>query len=192
MKRAKEKQLLQSARKGDADAFAVLYRETVQQVFRYIYYRVSEQQLAEDLTGDVFIRALNAIGRYEERGKPFIAWLYSIAHARVVDHYRKTDRRPIDETIDDNLIISRPDMDANLMRRKAAQILREAISTLTAGQQQVIIMRFIEGYNIEETAQIMGKKANAIKALQHRALRALASRLERSGFDLDEILEGLS
>jgi RNA polymerase sigma-70 factor, ECF subfamily len=192
VKRAKEKQLLQSARKGDADAFAVLYRETVQQVFRYIYYRVSEQQLAEDLTGDVFIRALNAIGRYEERGKPFIAWLYSIAHARVVDHYRKTDRRPIDETIDDNLIISRPDMDANLMRRKAAQILREAISTLTAGQQQVIIMRFIEGYNIEETAQIMGKKANAIKALQHRALRALASRLERSGFDLDEILEGLS
>ena len=192
MNRAEEKRLLQSARKGDAQAFAALYRETVQQVFRYIYYRVNDQQLAEDLTGDVFTQALKGIGKYEERGKPFISWLYRIAHARVVDHYRKVERRPTEEPVDDYLIQSRPDMDTNLMRRQAAQQLRQVISDLTAGQQQVIILRFIEGYNIEETARIMGKKSNAIKALQHRALRALASRLERSGFDLDEILGGLS
>ena len=79
-----------------------------------------------------------------------------------------------------------------MLRDQAASALRTALSSLTDEQQQVIILRFIEGQNLEETAAIMGKNANAIKALQHRALRALASRLERSGFDLENILSGLS
>lgn len=83
-------------------------------------------------------------------------------------------------------------MDRSLLRRQAARTLREAIARLTDEQQQVIVLRFIEGHSLETTAQIMGKNANAIKALQHRALRALAGRLSRAGFDVEAILSGLS
>jgi RNA polymerase sigma-70 factor (ECF subfamily) len=84
------------------------------------------------------------------------------------------------------------DMDEGLLRRQAARALRTAIAELTSDQQQVVILRFVEGQPIEAVAQIMGKNANAIKALQHRALRSLASRLERSGFDIEAIITGLS
>jgi RNA polymerase sigma-70 factor (ECF subfamily) len=86
--RVEEKRLLQAARGGDRDAFATLYRANVQTIYRYIAYRVNDTQLAEDLTGDVFIRALQSMASYKDQGKPFKAWLYRIAHARVVDHYR--------------------------------------------------------------------------------------------------------
>jgi RNA polymerase sigma-70 factor (ECF subfamily) len=190
--RDEEQRLIRSAQKGDADAFAALYRANVQRVFRYIFYRVNDTHVAEDLTGDVFMRALEGIGTYQDRGKPFIAWLYTIAHARVVDHYRKTGRRADESDIDSVPLPVNPDMDADLMRRHAAQQLRRAIATLTVDQQQVIILRFIERQSINQVAGIMGKRPNAIKALQHRALRSLASRLERSGVNVEEILSGLS
>lgn len=192
MTRADEGRLIQRARRGDAEAFACLYRDTVQAIFRYITLRVNDAQLAEDLTGDVYIRALKGISTYQERGRPFIAWLYRIAHARVVDYYRQSGRRPVDSDLDAEPIPVSADLDQALLRRQAAQTLREAISKLTDEQQQVVILRFIEGQSLETTAQIMGKNANAIKALQHRALRSLAGRLSRAGFDVESILAGLS
>src|SRR5690606_16882833 len=82
--RVEERRLLRLAQKGDADAFAELYRANVQTIFRYIYHRVNDNHLAEDLTGDVFTRALEGLAGYREQGKPFVAWLYRISHARVV------------------------------------------------------------------------------------------------------------
>ena len=192
MDRVEEKRLIRSAQNGNADAFAALYRANVQKIFRYIYYRVNNAQLAEDLTGDVFMRALEGMGKYDDRGRPFIAWLYRIAHARVVDYFRKTGKDPVETDIADTPLPVDADLDAGLVRRQAAQQLRRAIAALTAEQQQVIILRFIEGLRMEEVARIMGKRPNAIKALQHRALRALAGRLERSGFKIEEILSELS
>jgi len=190
--RVEEKRLIRSAQNGNADAFAALYRANVQKIFRYIYYRVNNAQLAEDLTGDVFMRALEGMGKYDDRGRPFVAWLYRIAHARVVDYFRKTGKDPVETDIADTPLPVDADLDAGLVRRQAAQQLRRAIAALTAEQQQVIILRFIEGLRMEEVARIMGKRPNAIKALQHRALRALAGRLERSGFKIEEILSELS
>jgi RNA polymerase sigma-70 factor, ECF subfamily len=192
LNRGEEKRLIKSAQKGDADAFAVLYQANVQKIFRYVTYRVNNAQVAEDLTGDVFMRALEGLGKYTDRGRPFIAWLYRIAHARVVDFYRKNKRRATEETLENAVVSVQPDMDSGLVRQQAAHHLRKAIAALTADQQQVIILRFVEGLSLNETAQIMGKKANAIKALQHRAIRSLAGRLERAGFDIEEILSGLS
>lgn len=192
VERTKEQRLLQRVRQGDAEAFDSLYRANVQAVFRYIAFRVNDVQLAEDLTGDVFIRALKSMAEYQDQGKPFAAWLYRIAHARVVDYYRQQNRRPASVPIDDEPIPAAQDMDATLLRRQAAKILREAIADLTADQQQVIILRFIEGQRIEMVAEQMGKNANAIKALQHRALHALAARLQRAGFDLENILSGMA
>ena len=192
MDRVEEKRLLRLAQKGDADAFAELYRAHVQTIFRYVYHRVSDTHLAEDLTGDVFTKALEGLSAYRERGKPFVAWLYRIAHARVVDHYRRVERRPVESDVEAEPIPITPNMDEGILRRQAARALREAIAELTDEQQQVIVLRFIEGQRLEMVAEIMGKNANAIKALQHRALRSLASRLERSGFDVDSIIAGLS
>jgi RNA polymerase sigma-70 factor, ECF subfamily len=192
VERVDEQRLLQRAQQGNSDAFARLYRANVQAIYRYIYHRVNDVHLAEDLTGDVFTRALKGIGNYRDQGKPFIAWLYRIAHARVVDYYRMTDRRPQESDVEAEPIPVNADMDGNILRRQAAKALREAIASLTDEQQQVVILRFIEGQRIETVADVMGKNANAIKALQHRALRSLASRLERSGFDVESILSGLS
>lgn len=192
MDRVEEQRLVEQARSGDADGFSALYRANVQAIFRYVYHRVNDIHLAEDLTGDVFIRALKSIGRYTDQGKPFVAWLYRIAHARVVDHYRQTDRRPIESDMSEQPVAVDPDIDSDLVRKQAAKTLRQAIATLTDDQQQVIIFRFVEGYRTEKVAQLMGKKPNAIKALQHRALRTLARQLERSGFDVSTIMADLS
>lgn len=192
MDRAEEQQLLKQAQRGDADAFAALYHASVQAIFRYIAHRVNDPALAEDLTGDVFIRALESLNKYRDQGKPFIAWLYRIAHARVIDHYRRVGRRPTETDIEDEPLPVETDMDAGMLRRQAAKVLREAIAELTDDQQQVVLLRFIEGQRIEMVAEIMGKQPNAIKALQFRALRSLASRLERSGYNLDTILAGFS
>ncbi len=192
MDRVEERRLLRQAQRGDAEAFAELYREHVQAIFRYVVQRVTDHQLAEDLTGDVFTKALQGLDRYQDRGKPFIAWLYRIARARVIDHYRKHDRRPTESDIDVEPLSVDTNMDAEMVQSHAARVLRMAISELTEDQQQVIMLRFIEGYRIDAIAEVMGKQPNAIKALQHRALRALASRLERSGFDIDSILAGIS
>lgn len=190
--RVEERRLIDQARAGDADAFSALYRVNVQAIYRYIYHRVSDTQLAEDLTGDVFIRALKGIGTYTDQGRPLVAWLYRIAHARVVDHYRKTDRRPVETDVSVEPLSITPNMDGDLVRKHAAKTLQVAIATLTEEQQQVIIYRFIEGYRIDRVAELMGKKPNAIKALQHRALRSLARHLERSGFDVSTIMADLS
>lgn len=192
MDRAEEQRLLRQAQRGNADAFAALYHESVQVIFRYIAHRVNDHTLAEDLTADVFTRALESLGKYRDQGKPFIAWLYRIAHARVIDHYRRTGRRPSESDIDDEPIAVETDLDGGMLRRQAAKVLREAIAELTDDQQQVVILRFVEGYRIELVAEIMGKQPNAIKALQFRAMRSLASRLERSGYNLDSILAGFS
>jgi len=192
VQRVDEQRLLQRAQKGNADAFAQLYRANVQAIYRYIYHRVNDVHLAEDLTGDVFTRALKSMATYRDQGKPFVAWLYRIAHARVVDYYRMTNRRPVESDVEAEPIPVNANMDEGILRRQMAKALREAIGTLTDEQQQVVILRFIEGQSIESVADMMGRNANAIKALQHRALRTLAGRLERAGFDVESILSGLS
>ena len=192
MERADEQRLLVQAQRGDAEAFAALYQAHVQAIYRYVAHRVNDTHLAEDLTADVFTRALQSLDTYQDRGKPFVAWLYRIARARVIDTYRRTGRRPIEGDLDEEpLPVDPEDLDASMLRQQAARALRSAIADLTDDQQQVIILRFVEGHRVDVVAQIMGKQPNAIKALQHRALRALASRLERTGFDIEAILAGL-
>lgn len=191
MDRAEEKQLIAQAQAGDRGAIATLYRAHVQAIYRYVANRVGDVHLAEDLTADVFTRALASLPGYQEMGMPFLAWLYRIAHARVVDHYRRRDRRPVENDLDDQPIAVEQDMDANLVQAELSDMLRQAIQTLTDDQQQVILLRFVEGYRVEAVARMMGKNANAIKALQHRALRTLASRLGRAGVDIETIMAGL-
>lgn len=136
------------------------------------------------------MRALQGLPSYRHEGLPWLAWLYRIAHARIVDVYRRQARRPMETELDSEMLAADQDLDERLHQEQTADLLRSAIARLTDEQQQVIALRFIEGLRVEAVAQIMGKNANAIKALQHRALRAIAARLERSGLDLEALLRG--
>ena len=168
-----ETRLIQAAKRGDQQAIGDLYHLHVQAVYRYIATRVSSPELAEDITSDVFVRALETLATYEPRGVPFLGWLYRIAHGRVVDHYRsrKTGEQPL-EDIHFAADTSNPE-DEVIDTMQQAQVMKH-LQALTEEQQQVVMMRFIQGHNLQTTAQMMGKTEGSIKQLQFRALQTLA------------------
>jgi RNA polymerase sigma-70 factor (ECF subfamily) len=179
-KHEEETRLIQRAKQGDKGAIGELYRRNVDVIYRYIWTRVRETTVAEDLTGSVFLKALEALPTYEPSGKPFLAWLYRIAYARVVDHWRQQERRtevPLLET----LPAREPQPDELLEAEADWSRAMELIAQLTDDQQDVLILRFIGDMSLTEVAEILGKTLGATKALQHRALAALARMLERQG-----------
>jgi RNA polymerase sigma-70 factor (ECF subfamily) len=165
----------------DATAFGELYDRFVDRVYRYLYYRTGNRPEAEDLTEHVFLKAWEAIGRYRWQGRPFLAWLYRLAHNAHIDHVRSqkpstslnNDERPIE--------IPSPAAESELARSLDAEVLARALAQLTVEQQQVIIMKFIDGCDNEQIAQTMDKREGAIRALQMRALMSLRRVLESQG-----------
>jgi len=172
-----EKKLVRLAQQSDVEATAELYHRHAPAIFRYFYFRVSEQATAEDLTGDVFLEMVKALPRYQDQGVPFAAWLFRIAHDQMVDHYRRAANRRT-EDLSDGLLDDRPGPEIVAEVRAETGRLHEAIGFLTNEQQLVVQLRFIEGYSLEETARLMEKTTGAIKAMQHRALNRLARRLK--------------
>lgn len=167
--------LVDLARGGDAEAFGALYDHYHQAVYRFIYYRVSSQALAEDLLSETFFRALRSMASFHWQGKDFGAWLMTIARNLVVDHY-KAARTRLETTTDDfsghQGITEGPEDEviANLTN----EILHETLAALPAEQQECLVMRFLSGRSIAETAQALGRTEGAIKQLQLRAIRNLA------------------
>lgn len=136
-----EQRLIQRAQADDPEAVSRLYRRHVESIYRYIHLRVGRQDLAEDLTGDVFVRALEALRTYEYRGVPFSAWLYRIAHDRVVDYYRREARREEDAMVEEPEDAERgpaSTLEAGLVRERLGKALRR----LTSDQQMVISLKF--------------------------------------------------
>ncbi len=172
-----EADLAQRASQRDPDAFAELYNAYVEKIYKYVYYKVGDATEAEDLCGQVFLKAWEAIGRYTWYGYPFSSWLYRLAHNLVVDHYRT--RREI-LPLNDTLVTREEPIDPEvaLARSLGSGELRQAILKLTREQRQVICLKFIEGYSNSEIATMMDKKEGAIRALQYRALRSLQAILE--------------
>ena len=180
-----EQQLIRAAQRGDEKAFGELYNAYVHDIYRYMLYRVGNDQIAQDLTAEVFLRAIEGLVRYQDREVPWLAWLYRIAHARVVDHYRRTSRTGEPEDFD---AVERPldhDLDSDLVMTFQQQKLREAMLKLSGDQQQVIILRFIEGYNVQQTANVLGKSIGAVKMIQRRALQAMNVELSGQGIGPD-------
>ena len=166
------RELIQRAIKHDAEAFGELYQLNLKQIYRYIFYRVDSPTEAEDLTEQTFLKAWEAIGRFREQGVPFSAWLFRMAHNLVIDHHRTShEALPLDDLIDAD--DGQPAPDDVVARRLDVQTLRNAIVRLTPEQQEVIILRFIQGMSHGEVAASMGKHEGAIRGLQHRALEAL-------------------
>jgi RNA polymerase sigma-70 factor (ECF subfamily) len=176
-KRDKENRLILRAKQGDKQAIAELYTGHVDAIYRYIWPRVRDEAIAEDLTAQVFLKALEGLPGYEPSGKPFLAWLYRIAYARVVDHWRKQERRatlPLDETLP-----AREPRPGELLEAEDDWITAiDLLAQLTDAQQEVVMLRFIGEMSLAEVAEIMGKTLGATKAVQHRALASLARLLE--------------
>jgi RNA polymerase sigma-70 factor (ECF subfamily) len=175
-----ESYLIERAKAYNEEALSELYRRHANAIFRYVYYRVGDQAVAEDLVGDIFVRALEGLPTYQDTGRPFEAWLYRIAQARVVDHYRRKNVRrlaPLDERLPAG---DAADLDQLVAHQDDVRRVWEALHDLTEDQQQVISLRFIAGYSTAETSDMLGKTEGAVKALQHRALASLRRLLEIS------------
>ena len=164
----------------DQRAFAELYDLYLDRIYRYVYYRIGNRADAEDLTEQVFLQAWAAIERFHWQGKPFVAWLYTLAHNVVVD-WRRRRSRPCHSLDDaDNPIDLESASAAESMSQWIdADLLAHAISGLTHDQQQVITLKFLDGFDTRRIAEIMDKHEGTIRALQLRALQSLRRQLER-------------
>jgi RNA polymerase sigma-70 factor (TIGR02952 family) len=170
--------LVAQAQAGDAEAFGRLYDHYVTMVHRYVYYRVGDRATAEDVTSETFVRALRRIDSLSFQGRDVGAWLVTIARNIIRDHVKSSRYR---------LEVSTADMrDADqatdgpedaVVQHLANRELLACVQQLGSEQQECIVLRFIHGLSVAETAEIMGKKDGAIKALQHRAVRRLAGLL---------------
>lgn len=168
-----EQQLVLRAVRRDAAAYGMLYETHLDRVYRYVYFRVGSTVEAEDLTEHVFLKAWEAIERYEDRGIPFIAWLYRLAHNLVVDHYRA--RRPT-MPLEDVAEAEEPGANTldSVENEIDAEEVRVAVRKLSPEHQQLIVLRFVEGMSHAEVAQITGKTEGATRVVQYRALQSLA------------------
>jgi len=176
--RTEDALLIQRAISGDADAFGRLYDMYVDRVYRHLYYRVGNVADAEDLTQQVFLKAWQAIDRYKKTASPFLAWLMTISHNLVIDFYRtKKDKTYLEAEVTANDLASSPERIAEAHFDQ--QQLRRAILQLPSDQQQVIMMRFVEGFSYAEVASSLGKSEGAMRVIQHRALLRLRQILEK-------------
>jgi RNA polymerase sigma-70 factor (ECF subfamily) len=159
----------------DADILAELFELHYDRIARFIASRVGHRETAEDLAGDVFVRAAESIGSYRDRGLPMQAWLFRIAHNLVIDHYRRSAKRrhvPIDDVGE---LAGASSPHAEVETRLSMEQANRMMQHLNPGQQEVISLRFVGGLSAEEAGTIMGRTPGAIRELQRTALKALRS-----------------
>src|SRR4026207_1532565 len=167
-----ERQLVLQAQDGNSEAFGQLYDAYMERIYRFVYFRVEDQQTAEDITSQVFLKAWSNLDRFSFNRTPYLAWLYTIAHNAVIDHYRT---RKVTTALDD-VQLSQPDaaeaVENQIDLTVEMKTIKTAMQSLTDDQQQVLHLRFIEGMSNTEIAQQLGKREGAIRALQMRGLQA--------------------
>ncbi|WP_433329656.1 sigma-70 family RNA polymerase sigma factor [Spirillospora sp. CA-294931] len=168
------------AKAGDAEAFGSLYDHYVELVYRYVYYRVGSHPLTEDITSETFLRALRRIPDFHWQGKDFGAWLVTIARNLVADHF-KSSRYRLEICTADLVEPGTPQESPEhaVLDSMTNRTLLLAVRRLGSEQQECVVLRFLHGLSVAETALVMGKKPGAIKALQYRAVRSLARTLPK-------------
>ena len=177
-----ESRLVEEA-KSNPQAFGLLYERYVERIYNYIFYRTGNQQEAEDLTAKTFHKALDHIARYDNRGVPFSAWLYRIAHNLVANWHRDGARRkelPLEHQEHVAPARGRPEQLAEVTEEREA--LLDAIRRLPSDRQQLIVLKFTDALPNAQIGDIMGRSEGAIKSLYHRTLIALREDLSTRGF----------
>lgn len=166
--RSDEQALVERA-KRDPNAFGDLYERYFVQIYRFVYSRVRDQTAAEDVTSEVFMKALKSIGRYQDTGKPFSAWLYQIAVNSVADRYRAA--RPVEDLDDQrDLAVRGPALEDVAAQRDELRRIWSVVETLPSQQRVAMVLKFQEDMKIEDIAVAMGKTPGAVKLLIHRGV----------------------
>jgi len=177
-------QLVKRAQR-DPDAFGLLYERYVDRIYSYIYFRTGNEQDAEDLTARTFYQALSNIRKYNERGLPFSAWLYRIAHNLTANWHRDRMRRP-QVSLDDMwaLLAHHGEEPPPAVAERNAELaaLRDVIGALPADRQQLLMLKFGEGKSNLDIGRELGRSEGAIKSLFHRTLNDLRAEMERRGY----------
>ncbi len=170
--------LVELARRGDSEAFGLLYDHYHVSVYRFVYYRVGSVALAEDLTSETFFRALRSMSSFKWQGKDFGAWLMTIARNLTADHY-KSGRTRLEYSTEDmgSHDSATEGPETEVLASLTNEALLEALNELPTEQQECLIMRFLQGLSIAETAKILGRSDGAVKQLQLRGVRNLAKLL---------------
>ena len=173
--REEDAALARRAGNGEAEAFGVLYDRYVDQVYRYTFYRVRNEAEAEDVTSEVFMRALRAIPKYEPR-QAFLAWLYRIARNAIIDRSRRRANRQ-QVSFEDALAHPNADQvvnpDEGLLAGSDAAGVRKAMQQLTPLQQEILVLRYVEGFDTKTISKLVGKRDGTIRDIEFRALNAL-------------------
>lgn len=174
-------QLVVCAQGGDREAFSAIYEQLTPKIYGYIYHRSGRtREVAEDLTSRVFLKLIENLHRYEDRGLPFLSWVYRLAHNQIIDYFRAQPKQGCGTIEDCHHLVeigAEHQLDAALTRGQ----LTQALTQLTAEQRTAVTLRFLQGLTTEETAAQMGKSEDAIKKLQARGLSALRRALTCDG-----------
>jgi RNA polymerase sigma-70 factor (ECF subfamily) len=173
-------QLVAAAQRGDQDAFGRLYDRYVDVVYRYALLRVGDRSLAEDLTSETFLRALRNISSISYQGRDVGAWFVTIARNLVLDHVKSSRFRlevATAEVDDSRPAESGPEQ--QVLSKVTRTALLECVGQLGDDQRECIVLRFLQGLSVAETAKVMARNEGAVKALQHRALAALRRHVDR-------------
>ena len=170
--------LVERARNGDAEAFGGLYDRFQPEIVRYLAHRVGDPETAEDLAQQVFLKAWQAIPRYESRGVPFKAWLYRMAHNQMVDHYRT---RRVTSDLEGVEVVDEAVAETALLAGEMHEALGRALAGLSEDHRQVLVLRFLMEKSAREIGEIMGRKEVTIRGLQMRALQALRREIDETG-----------
>lgn len=168
--------------KEDPQAFSLLYERYVDRIYSYIYYRTGNHHDAEDLVARTFYRALKHLSRYVDRGAPFSAYLYRIAHNMVANWHRDHSRRQI-VSIEGEMLATTAGNEPGTVVEEAdrQETLLESVRRLPPDRQQLLILKFVDGMSNAEIAKVMGRTEGAVKSLYHRTLVALRQELTSQG-----------
>jgi RNA polymerase sigma-70 factor (ECF subfamily) len=172
MHRDDEALLVRRAKQGDEAAFGEIYTRHHDAVYAYLYYRVNDVQVAEDLAGEVFVRLVAKMNKFTYRGRPILAWLYTIARNLLIDHRRRQAQSGT-LALEEGWETPDPGPPEVTQRGLTRDCLLRALQRLTEDQQRVLLHKLIEGRSNAEVAGLLGKTEGAIKSLQHRALDSL-------------------
>lgn len=180
-----EKELVERA-KSDADAFGKIYDRHYSQIFGYVLRRTASIDVAQDVTSDVFFKALKNIRQFSWRDVPFSSWLYRIASHEIANYFRKNKQGHFClEEVSKSISFADPSVEtelleaeAELKRHEEFLILHESISKLSVKYQEVITLRFFENKQLKEIGEILGKREGTVKSLLHRGLGKIRKLME--------------
>jgi RNA polymerase sigma-70 factor (ECF subfamily) len=177
-----EQTALEGLRKLDSQSVGTVYDRYFPEVYRYVRYRVGDENIAEDIASDVFVRLLEACRKKQSPQSNLRGWLIATASNAVNDHHRRNYRRPMD-ALSETMPDASPSIHSEVDSREKQRLVQGALAQLTLEQQHVIALRFGQGYSLEETAAFLNKNINAVKALQFRALASLQRQIGEVNYE---------